>query len=573
MSAVINQPHAPVTELNQEIPHSLAAIIDRALAKTAAERYQSVEEMSGDLRRATETTLPFSPDCCEGAVLPPVAEQTRARPSPFVSRPIGLLAASAALILLVIAAYALWPKPDTAPPINSIAVLPFKPLATESRDEALELGMAEALITRLTGIKQLTVLPVSAVRKYGALDQDAVAAGRQLKVDAVLDGSIQRVGGRTRVTVQLWRVADGRQLWRDAFDDQRESIFALQDSISARTAAALVSRLTGEERQRLAKHYTENTEAYHLYVKGRYIWSKRRREEYGQAIEYFQQAITKDPTYALAWVGLADCYALGGGGRSSRETYPKAKEAATRALELDATLAEAHAAMGKVQMFYDWSLVAAEAEFKHAIELDPNYATAYQYYADCLAAMGRTDEALAQIKLARALDPLSELLIRDTGRVLYYARRYDEAATQCRTALEMNARFQPAIDSLGDIYLQQRRHGEAIAQYQQALKLAPGMALMKAQLAHAYAAAGRSDEAHQILAELLAQAKERPVPAFDLAIIYLGLGNRDEALRQLEQAYEERFYRLIYLGADPLFDPLRSDARFNDLLRRIGLQP
>ena len=242
-----------------------------------------------------------------------------------------------------------------------------------------------------------------------------------------------------------------------------------------------------------------------------------------------------------------------------------------KALEIDDQLAEAHAALGQAQMFFDWNLAAAEAEFKRAIDLNPNYATAHQWYADCLAVMGRTEEALEQMKHARELEPLSEILNRDTGRVFYYARRYDEAVAQCQVALEMNPRFYPALLTMGDIYTQKQDYREAISHYEQAVKLIPGMAMMKALLANAYARSGQRREAQQMLDGFLAPSNDRPVPAFDLAVVYAGLGRKDEAFAQLEQAYQDRFYRLVYLGVDPLFDPLRSDARFKDLLNRIGV--
>jgi len=290
-----------------------------------------------------------------------------------------------------------------------MAVLPFKPLVASDRDEYLEMGMVDVLITKLSNIRQLKVRSISSVRKYADLQQDPIAAGRELQVEAVLDGSIQRIGDRVRVTVRLLNVQDGISLWADKFDEPFTNIFALQDSISERVAAALPLNLSREEKDRLSRHYTENTEAFQLYLKGRYFWNKRTEEGFRKGIDYFNQAVRDDPNYAMAYTGMSDCYALLSdfGFVSPKEGFPKAKEAATRALAIDEKLAEAHTSLGHVKRDYDWDWPGAEQEFKRAIELNPNELSAHQWYAVYLSALGRHQEAIAEIKRALDLDPLS----------------------------------------------------------------------------------------------------------------------------------------------------------------------
>jgi tetratricopeptide (TPR) repeat protein len=330
-------------------------------------------------------------------------------------------------------------------------------------------------------------------------------------------------------------------------------------------------QLSGEARERLARRYTANTEANYLYLQGRSLWNKRRRDEYGKAIAYFNQAIEKDPAYALAYAGLADCYVMGGGASSGAEAFARAKAAALKALEIDETLAEAHTALAQAKLFHDWNAKAAETEFQRAIALNPNYPTAHQWYAECLTILGRPDEALAQIKLAQALDPDSLSIIRDMGRIYYYTRRYDEAVALCQKVLDRDAGFSPAIVTMGDSLLQKKNYSEAIVRYQKAADLTGGLTLMKSLLAHAYAASGQSEEAQKRLDELRASSKDKPPPAFALAMIHLGLGRKKEALDWLEKARQERYYRLVYIGVDPLFDPLRTEAQFAELQRGIGL--
>ncbi|MGH9934631.1 MAG: winged helix-turn-helix domain-containing protein, partial [Blastocatellia bacterium] len=398
------------------------------------------------------------------------------------------------------------PAPLTATPIGgviiSIAVLPFRSLGADGSDDYLGLGMADALITRLSNIRRLVVRPTSAVRKYTGPAQDAQAVARDLMVESVLEGSFRRSGERIRVTVQLISPHASAPLWAEKFDEQFTDIFAVEDSISAQVALSLLQQLSGEEERRLAKRQTANAEAYRLYLKGRYFWNKRTEAGLRKGIEYFQQALEIDPHYALAWAGIADSYLLGANTQTPREAMPKAKAAALRALELDDTLAEAHASLARIRMFFDWDWAGAESEFTRALELNPNYTTARQWFANYLIAMGRAPEAIAQINLAQELDPLSLIINTARGWIYYFARQYDQALEQYQRVLEMDSSFVMAQREIGMIYERKGMYAEAIAATHQAISLSGENAIVLCLLGRFYAAAGQRDEAEQVIARL-----------------------------------------------------------------------
>jgi TolB-like protein/DNA-binding winged helix-turn-helix (wHTH) protein/Tfp pilus assembly protein PilF len=466
------------------------------------------------------------------------------------------------------------PKPSS---IKSIAVLPFKPVAAESRDESFEMGMADTLITKLSNLREIRVRPISAVRKYAGVEQDPVAAGRELAVDAVVDGSIQWDGNRRiRVTVRLISVRDGSLLWTNKCEEQCTDIFAVQDSISEKVAGALAPKLTGEERQLFAKHYTDNTEAYQLYVKGRYFWNKRTEEALKKGTEYFEQAIEKDSNYALAYSGLADCYIVlgswrAGGALSPKEAGRRARAAAAKALEIDSSLAEAHTSLADAELLYGWDWLAVEREFKRAIELNPNYATAHQWYANYLMAMGRLDEAIIEVQRAKELNLVSLIININLGEIFRFARQEDRAIEQYQRTLELDPNFAEAHADLGKAYEQKAMYADAIAEFKKAITLSKENPLMVAALGRAYAVSGQAEEAKKILDELKKISKRRYVSSYEIAVIYAGLGDKDKALEWLERAYEERASFLIFLKVDPRLDSLRPDPRFQDLLRRMGL--
>ncbi len=479
---------------------------------------------------------------------------------------ISLVVLTAAVIYFMVKAGS--SQPASTPGTGTLAVLPFKVVGAGAETEHLGIGMTDTLITALSSVRDMRVLPTSSVLRYDGTE-DALLVGQALKVDTVLEGTIQQSGDRIRVTVRLTRVRDKWPLWAGKFDEDFNGYLAIQDSISERVTSALALRLTSEDRSRLMKHHTKNAEAYQLYIRGRYFWNKRTRDGYQKAIKLFNEAIEKDPSYALAYSGLADCYVLGGDAKSTEEAFSKAKEAAVKAIALDDTLAEAHASFALTRMAYDWNFAAAEEEFRRAIALNPNYPTAHQWYADCLILMGRVDEAIASVDRAQGLDPLSLIISRDAGRISYFARRYDEAIAECRKTLEMDPGFYPARITLGDAHVQKNAYDEALAEYNSVISLSGGRARMRASLAYVYARSGKETEARRALSELKAMVEGRPASSFDLATAYTGLGDKDNAFRWLEAAYRERSYRLIYMLIDPVFDPLRSDDRFKDIVSRI----
>lgn len=506
------------------------------------------------------------------AMTPPIPAKAES-PS---SRRLIASATAVALLAITIGTYYFWTKrgtPAGAPQIKSIAVLPFKPLLAENRDESLELGMADTLIARLSNIREISVRPISSVRKYGALEQDALAAGREQRVDAVLDGQIQKAGEKVRVTVRLLRVADGVPIWASQFDEKMTDIFAVQDSISERVTAALAVRLTSEEQRRLGKRHTADVEAYQLYLKGRYHLNRLTDDGFFKGRDYFQQAIDKDPNYALAYAGLADSYNMLGSfdALASAEAYPKAREAAEKALKLDEGLAEAHAALAMVKLAYDWEFPAAAREFQRALEIDPSYSDAHKMNSHYLAAMGRFDEALREIKLAQELDPLSLEKIAGTGEILYYQRQYDQAIEQYRKALEMDPNSGFVHWALGRPFTAQGKYDEAIVEFQKAIPLSGNSPDEPAELARAYALSGRRDQAIKILEELKRQSKHKHVAPTVMAAIYGALGDKTQAFASLNKAFNERDFLLVLLNVEPMFDPLRSDSRFVELSRRVGL--
>lgn len=495
--------------------------------------------------------------------------------------------ALAVAVIGVTALYYLWPTssstvsttPTVSTPINSsspvrsIAVLPFKPLVEDQRDESLEMGMADTLIVRLSNLSKLTVRPVSSVRKFSGLEQDALAAGRELGVESVLDGHIQRWGDRIRVTTRLIEVGGGEQLWAAQFDEKFTDIFAVQDLISEKISSALALKLTGEELRRLTKHYTENAEAYQMYLYGRFYRNKRTEAGSKMAIEYFEGAIAKDPNYALAYSGLSEGY-IGlavYGAMSAKEACPKSRAAALKALEIDDQIAESHIALAhfKAQCDLEWS--GAEMEYQRAIELNPGYADAYRLYALLLMQTGRHDEAFVKIKRALEIDPTSAIYNGALGFLHYFARRHDQAVEQLQKTIDMEPGHWVAHYWLALVYAQKGMYGGALSEAQKARDLS-GDSGSSWVLGYVYALAGRRAEAQQQINELLELSKQRYVPPYDIAQIYAGLGDKDQAFAWLEKADEDRSRGMGFLNVNPVFDTLRSDARYAALTKRMRLE-
>ncbi|HET8677272.1 MAG TPA: tetratricopeptide repeat protein, partial [Blastocatellia bacterium] len=460
---------------------------------------------------------------------------------------------------------------NQASQIRSIAVLPLKNLSADPADEYFSDGLTEHLINKLSRIQGLKVISRGSAFMFKGQVIDPREVGKKLGVAAVLEGSVIKNGERVRVNIRLVSADDGRVLWaNDTYDRASGDIFAIQDEIARNTTAALQIKLSREGEQRLVKHDTDNVEAYHAYLKGEYFWSKRTPHGIRKAIESFQQAVQLDSRYAAAYTGLAASYGMGIWyvPFEPKEALDKAKEAALKAIEIDETYAGAHLAMGMIHQ-YEWKWAEAAKALARYFELDP-YTTDYGY-AYHLLSLDRADEAIAWIQRSREHDPLSVMIAANAGEVLLYARRYDEAIAACQKALELDPNYAMAHTHLAQTYVQKGMYAEALAEFQQAITLSERNPALLARLGHAYAVAGRHQEAAQVLDELLKLSKRSYVPPYSIAQIYAGLGLEDEAFAWLEKAYRERSTYLGNLRSEHTLDSLRSDPRFQDLLRRVGL--
>jgi tetratricopeptide (TPR) repeat protein len=392
---------------------------------------------------------------------------------------------------------------------------------------------------------------------------------KALGVEAILTGTVTERGENLSISVELVHVSDKTHMWGEHYERKMSDVLAIQREITSEIVEKLKPKVSGDE-QRAAKHYTESNEAYQLYLKGRFYWNKRTAEALKKALEYFNQAIEKDPGFALAYAGLADCYVVPG---NLAVEKPKAKAAAMRALELDETLAEAHVSLGRVLAVYDWDWTSAEKEYKRAIELNPRYGTAHQWYGGYLAAMGRSDEAIAERKLAQELEPLSLTINFELGLAFYHARAYDQAIEQFQKTLELDRNYPAPNSFIPAAYEQKGMYSEAIAEFKRSIPLnwASESTLSKAGLGHVYGVTGRKSEARAVLNELKQASEKEYLPATSIALVYAGLGEKDQAFVWLENAYEQRAFQLQWLKIEPRWDSLRSDRRFQDLVRRIGL--
>ncbi len=458
--------------------------------------------------------------------------------------------------------------------INSIAVLPFENAAQDPNIEYLSDGITESLINRLSQLSNLKVMSRSSVFRYKGKEQDANKVGGELNVRAVLTGSVKQIGEQIVITVRLDDAQNNQHIWGEQYVRKFADILNVQSEIVQEVSTNLRLKLTGEAEQQLAKRYSDNVEAYQLYLKGQYEWNKFMQEDLQKSIEYYNQAIEKYPNYALAYAGLAASYSvLGNNYLPPNEAYPKAKLYAAKALAIDDTLAEAHLTMGAVRLFYDWNWAEAEKELKRAQALNPNDANAHNLYGYYLKAMGRLDEAMTENKRAQELDPLSVIVNAEVGAASYYARQYDEAIAQLEKTINLEPHFLIAYLWLGQAFEQKKMYAEAIETFQKGMSKTERHPILVASLGRAYALAGERDKANKALNELREMSKRRYVSPYLFTVVYVGLGDKEQALAWLEKAYEERTFFLIWLKVEPRFDSLRDDARYKDLLRRIGLQP
>jgi len=457
-------------------------------------------------------------------------------------------------------------------PSKSIAVLPFENLSRDPDNAFFAEGIQDEILTRLAKISDLKVISRTSTQHYKSSPDDLPQIAQRLGVSNVLEGSVQKANDRVRVTVQLINAATDAHLWAETYDRKLTDIFAVESEIAKTIADTLQAKLSGSEKNTLAQRPTVSTEAYEFYLKGRYFWNKRTAGDFKTAIGYFQEAISRDPDFALAYAGLADTYVLMSGfaAASPKDSLPKAKAAAQKALELDNTLAEAHASLGEAVLAYDLNFTEASREFQRAIELNPNYATAHHWYGESvLAPFRQFEEAITEMHRALELDPLSIIINTDLGGVLFNARRYDEAIAQLRKALEMDPGFYYAHWNLGEVLEMKGLTNEAMSEYKKAIALDPDP-LPQALLGHLYAKIGRRDEALAMFDRLRQTSKERYVSPYNFCLVHVGLGQKDQAIQLLEQTYEDRDgYNLAFLKIDQFLDPLRGHPRFEALVQKV----
>ncbi|HEX8138603.1 MAG TPA: tetratricopeptide repeat protein [Pyrinomonadaceae bacterium] len=458
--------------------------------------------------------------------------------------------------------------------IDSLAVLPLMNASADPEMEYFSDGVTENIINSLAQLPKLRVVPRSTVFRYKGVEVDPQEVGQLLGVRAVLTGRVREVGDHLVFTVELIDVANHSQLWGESYNRKRTDIFEVQEEIAREISEKLRMKLNPAERRRLTKRYTKDTEAYHLYLRGRYYANKRTGEWLRKGIEYFQQAIELDPNYALAYAGLADAYAFlasSTGGLPPQEVYPKAKAAAMKALEIDKSLCEARTSLGFFHLLYDWDLDGARREFKRALKLNPTYAGAHDGYGFYLKAAGRHKEAIRECKIVERLDPLSLFAHVSLGWAYYFAHQYKRAVEQGRKALEMEPQFAFAYRNIGLALIQQGAVEEAITELERAVKLSGGDPTYKSHLGYAYAMAGRLAAAEQVIKELKRAARRKYISSYYFAMIYLGLDVQERVFEWLERAFEERSGFMAFLHVEPMFDHLRQDARFIELVGRIGI--
>ena len=454
---------------------------------------------------------------------------------------------------------------------NSLAVLPFENVSEDPNFEYLSDGLTESIINGLSQLQNLRVSARSMVSRYKIKEMDPQEIGRKLGVCSVVLGRVLQLHDRLIISTELVDVTNGWQMWGEQYHRGPSDILAVQEEISAAICSKLKARLTREEKQRLGKYHTENPEAYHLYLKGRYHWNKYAQQGLKKAIDYFSQAIEIDPTYALAYAGIADSYyRLSNVYAPCAEAMPKAKAAALKALEIDETLAEAHAALGLVHMSYEWNWAAAEIEFTRAVGLNPNYAIAHQRLGLFFHLQIQFDRALREMQTAVELDPLSPQMCQSIGVTYFLMRNYDQALKEVQKALEMDSNYQPALYLLGRVYVQQDKFPEAIAIFQK-LVAVDDAPIFKAALGRAQALAGQRNRARSALESLEQQSKNRYVSGNHKAVVHLALGHKSQTFACLEEALNNRCEMMTWLKVDPAFDCIRGDLRFRKLLRRVGL--
>ena len=534
----------------------------RFLAEVAVVHDEQTETVAGDLAVRGDPSLLHLIDAGTSPRRPPGA---------LAWRPFGI---GMALVLATSLTWSFYPWRQSSPTIRSLAVLPLENLSGDTQDYFAD-GMTEELITHLGQISALRVISRTSVMTYKGIHKPLAEIARELNVEAVVEGSVLRSGERVRITAQLIAVPADRHMWAQSYEGDLRDTLALQSRVARSIAEQIRGALKPQERAAPEKLKAVNPESYEAYLKGRYFWNKRTGDGLKKAIEYFNQAIETDPTYAEAYSGLADAYALSGdweyGILSPQVAFREAKAAATKALALDENLGEAHTSLAFALDLYGWDWKTAETEYKLAIKLNPGYATAHQWYASHLMVMGQNSEAILELRKAKSLDPLSLIISADLADILCVAHLYDESVQESKKTLEIDPNFAVAHFVLGQAFEQKHMHDEAIAEFQRAIEISGHNAVFDSGLAHTYAVSGRQKEATKIAKDLESRSDQNPSAEANIALIYVGLGDQDQAMIWLNKAYDARFNPSILLR--PFFDSLRSDPRFKNLLRRIGLPP
>lgn len=604
LNKIIREPVASLASYNPSAPADLQRIVRRCLAKDPDQRYQDIKDVAIELKevrrelqeRSIETTVPPVSTANSEAKTVMMSDTTHLRSQPHTAEVSPSTRASSAefivngikrnkqaavigavLVLLIAVAATVGFRSylhasNTEVAVESIAVIPFMNQDNDPNAEWICDGLTESIINNLTQLPNLKVIARSSVFRYKGKETDPIAVGKQLGVRAVLTGRLQHRGDKMLISAELIDIRDNKQLWGDQYERQLADMLSVQREIAREITNNLRPTISGVEMSRMDKQYTVNPEAFQLYLQGRFYWNKRTPPDLKRAIPFFEQAIEKDPNYALAYTGLADTYALIAAYTTvpPREVMPKAKEAALKALALDDNLAEAHASLGQITSYYDYDFVTAEREYRRAIALNPNYASAHQWFAEQLSALKRNDEALVEIRHALELDPMSVIMNRIYADVLLDGRKYDEAIQQYQKTLELDPNFPTAHYFLGRAYEAKGMYDEAVAEYTKASNLGTiGSVISKAN--DVYKQSGWKAYVQFNLDQLVEKAPERKFPAFLIATFYTKLGRTDEALQWLEKGYEERDFRMTLIGVAFEFDSLRSDPRFKELLRRMGL--
>ena len=564
--AILERDPLPLVNHSPDVPEELEWIVTKMLRKDREDRYQTARELLNDLRDF-KRKLEVSSELKRSG-------STKTKKSVLIRAPeisfkfvFGILTV---ISLIVLGFYQF--KKGTGD-IDSIAVLPLVNVGNETEMEYLTDGITETIIRSLSQLPNLRVMAQSTVFRYKRREVDPQTVGKDLGVHAVMTGRVIQHGDDLLITVELADARNNSYIWSHQYHGKASNLLSIQSDIATDISERLRLGLSGEEKKLLAKHYTDNVEAYQLYLKGLYFWNKRTKEGIEKGITYFRQALDTDPAYALAWSGLADSYLalIFYEYAAPKEAFPKAKAAATKALEIDESLAEAHISLAHIAVNFDWDWATSEKKFKRGIQLNPNYPVGHQWYAfHYLIPIGRFDEALAEAKRAQELDPLSPLRNTFVGATLYFVRQYEEAERQCQKALELEPNFPTTHWHLGLIYEQMGRYEKAIAEHKRAIDLSGGSPRIIAALGHAYAIAGKREEAMRVITQLSQHDYASPL---ELAAIYVGLGEKERAFELLEDAYNERSFHITYVKVRPDFDSVRNDQRFTNLIRRIGLEP